>query len=191
MSSKIDRANQALSLLGSKPIISFNDDSHEAGALNTIYEPTKAFVLRQHEWGCATRTETLAELADPPVDTYWPFAYAIPEDVIRIINVFSNGIEYYNRREWQIEETKILSRIPNAIARYTFNVSEPRLDAHVEALLVARLALDLAYPLTASNTRESNLATLYKEKLTEARTTDNLEGSHTGFRIDGLQQVRY
>lgn len=191
MSSKVDIANQALSLLGSKPIISFDDRSTEANALNTIYEPTKRNVLRMHEWGCCTKTSTLALLADAPVDTYWHYAYALPENVIRILEVFTNGINRYNRNDWDIEGQTIISRIPNAVARYTVEVSEPALDSHVEALLVARLAFDLAYPLTSSNTREQNLGAMFQAKLDEARTTDNLEGSHTVFRIDRLALVRY
>lgn len=191
MSSAVDIANQALAMLGSKPIISFNDDSTEAGAINTVYEPVKLNVLRMHEWGCCTKVETLALLADAPVDDYWHYAYAIPENSIRIIDVFTNGINRYNRLEWQVEGNTIVSRIANAIARHTVDVSEQQLDAHVEALLVARLAAELAYPLTASNTREQNLYAMFSAKLNEARTTDNLEGSHKGFRIDNLQNVRF
>ena len=195
MSSSVDIANQALMMVGSKPIVSFEDNTTEANIMATAYQQTKASVLRMHEWGCSTKVETLALLEAAPTDTYWHYAYAMPKQAIRITDVFTNGIDYYNRREWQVEvqdESKVIvSRIPNAIARFTYDVPESRLDAHVEALLVARLAFDFAYALTGSNTRESNLGSIYMERLKEARTTDNLEGSHTGFRIDTLQNVRY
>ena len=191
MSSAVDIANQALAMLGSKPIISFNDDTTESAAVNTVYDPVFRNVLRMHEWGCTTKVATLALKADPPADTYWHYLYAQPTDTVRIIDVFTNGIDYYNRREWQIEGKDIVSRIPNALARYTAKVREPDLDSHVEALLVARLAAELAYPLTASTTREQTLYAMFEQKLREARTTDNLEGTHTGFRIDGLQIVRF
>jgi hypothetical protein len=191
MNSPVDIANQALIILGEKQIVSFDDGTTAANIMSVMYEPVKRNVLRMHEWGCATRVSRLALLQDAPVDPYWHFAYAKPDETIRIIDVFSDGICRYNRREWQVEEDVIVSRIGNAIARYTYDIPEPKLDAHVEALLVARLALDTAYSITASNTREGNLTALYKEKLMEARTTDNLEGSHEYLRTDTLQNARY
>ena len=87
MSSQVDIANQALMMLGASPIVSFDDGSTEAVAVNTLYKPAKSQVLRSYPWRCATSAATLALLEDPPVNPMYEYAYAWPENAIRILDI--------------------------------------------------------------------------------------------------------
>ena len=177
-------------MLVAKPIDSFYDGQVEANALQVLYGPAKGQVLRSYPWRCASKTVTLATLADQPVNPDWAFAHAWPEDAIRIVKVFELQYPHNPEPEWVVEGRTILTKTDNVAAQYIYDTPEPHLDVHVEMALAAKLALDMSYTLTASNTRESNLYSMFQEKMQEARTTDRQEGSHVKFRIDTLSRVR-
>jgi hypothetical protein len=190
MSSSVDICNQALLMLGSLPIISFDDESVEASACKTLYPTAKKQLLRSYPWRCATTVEKLAQLAEEPTDPAWRYAFAVPENTVRTIEILGLGHPQGPPIPWVLEGKKILSNNENIAARIIKEISEPDLDVHVEMALVARMALDLSYTLTASQNRETSLYQQYMEKLNEARTTDRQEASHKKFRIDTLDRVR-
>ena len=177
-------------MLGANPIVSFEDQSVEANALNTVYEPAKSQVLRSYPWRCATKSATLAELADAPVNPLYDYAFAWPDDAIRILQIRIAGDQYKNDFMWETEGRTVLANYQGLMASYIYDIPEPQLDAHIEMALAAKLASDLCYTLTGSNSREGTLYQLFGEKLNEARTTDRQEASHKVFIIDNLQQVR-
>lgn len=190
MSSPVDLSNQALLMLGASPIVSFSDGTVEANALSVIYTPAKHQVLRSYPWRCATKTVKLAQLADAPVDPRWQFAFAVPEKSLRIIDIIVAQNQFARKPEWTVEGKTVLTDIDNVVANYIEDLDEPLMDVHVQMALVAKLAADLSYTLTASNTRVGDLHTLYEQKLNEARTTDRQEATHKVFKITGLATVR-
>lgn len=189
MSSPVSIANQALAILGAAPIVSFDDQTVEAEAMQIMYAPAKSQLLRSFPWRCATKTATLATLAEPSTNPFWEVASAWPDDAIRIVQIIPLGGTNANNNvtiPWESQGRQILTHIGNIAAQYIYDVPEPQMDAHVEMALVAQLAMDVSYTLTGNNTRESNLVSLYDRKLQEARTTDRQEGSHVNFQIDTL-----
>jgi hypothetical protein len=189
MSSSVDICNQALLMLGSLPIISFDDESVEASTCKTLYPTAKKQVLRSFPWRCATKTERLARLSKTPENPDWQYMFAQPDDALRILRVVQVG-DLGGEIAWVVEGQNVLTNHANIVAEVIWNLSEPQLDVHVEMALVARLAMDLSYTLTASQNREASLYQLYNEKLNEARITDRQEASHRKFRIDTLDRVR-
>ena len=189
MSSSVDISNQALLMLGAQPIVSFDDQTVEANALQVLYEPAKAQVLRSYPWRCATKNATLAQLAGDPIPPEWSYAFALPDDSLRILGVYSLD-QVRSEAAWTLEGRSILTRQANVAARYVYDIEEPLLDGHVEMALAAKLALDLSYTLTGSNNRETAMYQLYDQKLNEARVTDRQEASHRKFRIEQLDTVR-
>ena len=189
MSSQVDIANQALVMLGEKKIISFDDETQVASAVKTMYAPCKSFVLRSYDWNCSVKTVVPAMLNETPLG--WDYAFAWPEDALRVIDVIDPNQPYQSNMEWEIEGKKIYTDVKNPYIRATFIVSEPELDAHVERTLVMALARDLSYAITADNGREQNMDALFEKALMEAKTTDAQERSHKVFRIDQLSRVRY
>jgi len=190
MSSKVDIVNQALMMLGASPIISFDDESTEANAVRILYDPAKRQLLRSFDWNCACITAQPALLTDPPVDPNYVAAFSVPSDSLRIIEIFEMGSPQYRRVEWEIQGNKLLTRTQKVLIRYVSNIAEPNLDSHVEMALVARMAMDLAYAITADSGREGQMAQIFQQKLNEAMITDAQERSHKNIRIDQFEWVR-
>jgi hypothetical protein len=190
MSSAVDISNQALVMLGASPIVSFEDKTIEANALKVVYGPAKEQILRSYPWRCAMKTATLAQLEDAPISPDWAFAWAWPEDAIRIVRIFEGQYPHNEWPEWEVRGRHIYTKRAGVIAEYVYDVPEPYLDAHVEMALAAKIAVDLSYTLTASNAREQGLNSLFQLKIQEARTTDRQEASHKRFYIDKLSRVR-
>ena len=189
MSSAVDIANQALLMLGAKPVISFDDDTPEAAALKTLYTPTKRMLLRMYDWNCSIRTVTVARLNEDHLN--WDFVHAIPDNCLRVIEVINQSNYGFRSEDWDIEGKKILSNNAEPIIRGTFVISEPEMDSHVERALVMAVARDLAYAITADNAREGSMDALFEKALMEARTTDAQERSHKVIRIDKLDALRH
>jgi hypothetical protein len=189
MSSAVDIANQALLMLGSLPIISFNDESVEASAVRALYPTAKKQVLRSYPWRCATVSERLALRSEPPLDPNWEYSHAIPENVLRVLNVYPEGCK--QQTEWVVAGKNILTRTTPVIGNVIKDIPEPQIDVHVEMALVARIALDLSYTLTASQSREASLYQMFEAKLNEARITDRQEATHQFIPITTLDRVRY
>jgi hypothetical protein len=190
MSSKVDIVNQGLLLLGARPIISLDDETTEASTAKILYEPAKRQVLRDYPWRCATKVATLARLTETPVDPHWNYAFQWPDDCLRILTIIE--MDYPNNPDptWVVENRKVYTYKDNIAARYIYNINEPDMDATFEKALALKIALDMCYALTASNTREGQLAQLYAANIEEARIVDRQEGSHKTFSIDQLTKVR-
>jgi hypothetical protein len=193
MSSKVDIANQALTMLGADRIISFGDDSTEANVMSTVYEPTKRAFLRSYHWNCASRRARLALLAEEPENEY-QYAFALPEDNLRILKVYRG--DRIARRQWdeysefRVEGKKLLANSTNIFVLYIMDIVESEFDPHCEMAFVAKLAAEAAYPLQGSPGNQTNLIQIAELKMVEARTTDNLESGTEVFRTDRLDIVR-
>ena len=186
MSSKVDIANQGLTLLGGGRITSFADGTTEANTMNVWYEPSKAWLLRAYPWNKASQRVLLAENAEPPINEF-KFSYKRPTKSIRIFRIYDGN----NRNtDWKVEGPDILTNAKPAIAQYAFTIDEGDFDPHMEAALAHLLALRSAYAITGSNTVVTNMGNLFNSVLDEARTTDALEASSERISADTLAQVR-
>lgn len=191
MSDKVAISNQALVMIGASPIVSFDDETIEAITLNTLYDASKRQLLRSYDWNCAAKTVQLATLSTTPINPFWKYTQAWPADAIRIIEIIEMSTPNFHRTEWAVEGRTVLTQVNTVAARYVADIPEAELDAHVEMALAAKLAMDLAYALTASISRESSSMAQFQARIFEAMTTDSQERSHEVFRIDTLNNARY
>ena len=194
MSSAVDIYNQALLMIGENPIVNFDstDDATNAQKVGAImYGPIKEQVLRSYPWRSAYKQATLAQLADKPIDPQWDFAFAWPEDALRIVGLVSTTYPHREVITWEVQGRTILTRSQSSVvARYIYDVPEPQMDALLEEALAAKLAMDICYTFNASPERYGQLSNMFAAKLSEARTVDRQEGSHKTFRTDQLTAVR-
>lgn len=190
MSSKVDIVNQALLVLGAKPIISFDDESTEANAARVLYEPSKKQLLRSFDWNCANVTATLALLTQQPVDPKYTCMFSLPADNLRVLEVIEMGVPVYRRVEWEVQGNKLLTRTASVAIRYIKDIAEPNMDSHVEMALAARIAMDMAYAITGDQSREGQMTQIFQQKLNEAMVTDAQERAHKNIRIDQFEFVR-
>ena len=147
MATEVSICSNALRRLGDSPITSLTDNTERARLCNGFYEDARDAVLRSHPWNFAITRAT--EYAD------YKF---------KIENSSTEG------RVLLTDEStaKILY-----IARVTDTI---KFDAMFTDVLIAKLAVDLAYPVTNSVTFQAQMQKLYQLKLSEARSIDGQEG---------------
>jgi len=198
MSTAIEIFNQAMLKIGADRITAAGLDPEaqaEAALAATIYPTEKRALLRMYPWNCAIKRQTLAQLADKPPNQF-AYAYALPDDYIRLLEVRTGDWTMYNRngdgvRTYELEGKKVLTNETGVIAKYVADIDESEFDAHLEELLVAKLAFESIYAIGQSSSAHSTFGAIYEGKLNEARITDALENPHVVLRTESLKIVRY
>ena len=94
--SDVSIASNALVLIGSSPISSFDDDDAGAVVAKNIYDEVVEDSLSSYPWRFAVKqSDALSRLSTAP-DTIWDAAYQIPTDVltVRRVTVSDLNIQY-------------------------------------------------------------------------------------------------
>lgn len=208
--STVSICNQALGWLGADTILSLTDESKEAQLCKDNFDALRDAVLEEREWTFAVRRLELAPLVAAPVYGY-SRQFLLPTDVIRVLNLpwgssdvfggllgLSGGASADRQQQypdWRVETvdagTVVLANLERIRIRVIWRVTNEKLwsTMFVQAL-AARLAADLAMPLTNSRTLQKDMWNLYEMKLTKAGTMDGMQGSNEIKRSDQLINVR-
>ena len=169
--------NIALGKLGARRIIALDEESVEARACLLHYAETRDEVLRHHRWNFAIKREALTQLVTPPAFE-WRFAYELPVDCLRVLEVNNQG-RGTRIRAWEVEGRTLLSDDETALVRYINRITDcNQFDSLFVEALATKLASKIARPLTGSGPLSGEMLTEY-EKLTggRARRTDAFEKS--------------
>lgn len=84
-----DLSNLALSRLGARRLVSFDDDTTtEAKSCRLHLEQVRDALLRRHQWDFATTSAALVAAVDAPLSEY-ETAWEMPADCVRIIRLSS------------------------------------------------------------------------------------------------------
>lgn len=186
MASVVQICSLALTRLGHKAIISLTDGSKGSGLASLHYEPTRDSVLRAHPWNFAIRRDAIAADSQAPA---WGYARAfqLPSDCLRLVQLERPDAEY------RVEGRKIVTDegAPLKI-EYIARISDPNeFDSVFIDALAARLAAELAVPLTDNAQIMDQMMSAYALKLSEARTMDSMEGTPRGIDADGWITSRF
>ena len=170
MSSKIIICTNALLQLGSQPISSFTEGTDNALLCSNLWPQTRDGVLRSHPWNRAIKRVSLAPSANEPVWGY-AFAFDLPGDLLTILEVDTKG-------DHKVENGQILADENPLLIKYTYrNENVPSYDAlMIEAMTWAMMSV-LAYPITKSTTKSTEINNIYLLRLRLARTVDAQEDS--------------
>ncbi len=171
--------NIALSLLGAEEIENLSDQTKEAMLCNRQYGRIRDSVLRQHTWNFAVRRVALPQDDATPVFEY-DYQFSMPADFMRMVRTDAAAAGY--DEDYRIESTsdgmKLLSNDGVVSIEYVAKITNVALfDAAFVDVLTARLAAEMAYPLTDNATLAQNMMTLFQDKLREARNLDATEGT--------------
>ena len=165
----VEIANRAITYLGGDPITSLADDTKEGRACNRVYEQTRDQLLRDHPWNFAIKRASLAANATAPEYEYTN-AFDFPDNTLRIIDVDTT-------EEWAVEGRQIVTDgvAPLQIV-YIERVADPNLfDAKFIEAYSLRLAADIAYDITASQTVAATAEQKFASMMKEARLIDGQE----------------
>jgi len=196
--------NVALSWLGGELIISLDDPSDEAKLCKANYEMLRDAVLEEREWTFAVARIELVALTEKP--TYgFSQAFQIPANVLRILQVSKGvstdgvpsarrgtGLGRERRVDWVREGNKVLVNESDAVsARVLVQVTDTnQFSPTFDQAFAARMAMDLAIPLTNSDKLQVSMAKMYGEKLRIAAAMDGMQGRSQVTRADSLTVVR-
>jgi len=178
MATEVSICSNALRRLGDSPITSLTEDSERARLCNAFYEPSRDAILRSHTWNFAINRATLAKLSSAPAFEY-AFQYALPTDPF-CLRVLKMEFEDY---EFKVENLAgqgrvLLTNEGEANIIYIARVTDPSLfDSMFVDVLTAKLAVDLAYPVTNSTGLQAQMQKLFERKLSDARSLDSTEGT--------------
>ncbi|RLC98185.1 MAG: hypothetical protein DRI46_11780 [Chloroflexi bacterium] len=211
--SVVQICNIALSWLGGALIISLDDPSVEAKLCKANYEPLRDAVLEEREWTFAVKRLEYAQLQDVPLYGF-DKAFQIPPEVIRVLQVsmldeavvnpndINQGFRGSTRagtgqgRETRIEwlregSTVVANNAVRIVTRSLVRVNDTtKFSPAFDQALAARMAMDLAIPITNSEKMQKSMAQMYGEKMALAAATDGMQGRSYNTRSDSLTIVR-
>jgi hypothetical protein len=192
MASKTEIANYALSLYGEPPVLNIDPpESNRAARIMALrFDSVRDAVLRAHPWNFAVARAKLNKLVDKP-----PFgfeaAFALPTDFLRVVRV-NEASGFANYKLERLKGSRVLLSNDSEINLiYISRVKETGLfDPLFTEALAARLAADTVYAVTQSRELVSDLWTLYRQKLAEARTIDSMEDPTQELEFDDFTDAR-
>ena len=202
MSARIELANFALAMIGEPAITSLDDDSDRARTIKIFYYVARDALLEDANWTFATRRFAPALNAAVP-DFGWNFAYTIPSDIVRVVNVLRDWggatLQPYNAYDYPeeyksahvIEGNEILSN-DNPI--YCYGIVTMENEGAYSPLFAeafaAKLATLCAIPLAASAQKMQLAAGIYVEAIKKAKTRDGMQNTTRRMRNRTLFNAR-
>jgi len=169
--SNVSICNKALYLLGEDEIALLTDAVKPARVCNVLFEPVRDALLRQFPWNFAVKRAALSQSTSSPAFGF-DYEYQLPADCLRVLEVQDSRIS------WKVEGRKLITNSDTISIRYIARITDPtQYDSQFVDLLSARLASELAIPLTDSNTRFQEMQALYQTRLKAARSSDAQEGT--------------
>ena len=191
MATKVSIANQALGWLGANLITAFTDNTNEAKLIDANYDDIRDTVLEERAWTFATRRILLVPSITTP--TYgWSYQFLLPGDILRVLEARNDKKAMGpNGLQWVREGDFILSDSDTLNVRYLVRLDDPaQYSPSFSQALAARLAADLAIPLTESRSLQQSMFGLYAQKLKIAAALDGMQGRAKSFNSNKLTRVR-
>lgn len=183
---EVSICNEALSQIGAKSIISFDENTENARRCASIYDSTRRALLRMHPWSFAKKRVQLA-----PVTTHPTFGYEnsfpLPRDFLRVI---SAGVE-----EYEVEARHILANTNLINLQYIADEDNEEIwDSLFCECMVLYLINKLAKPITGSQSESDSAWQKLQNMLKQARAINGQERPAQDFVADyypSLMGVRY
>ena len=174
MASDVEIGNGALQKLGAKRIVTLDDASTNARAVNACFVRIRQAELRKHDWAFAIQRHSIA--ADSPAPT-WGRAnsFQLPAGFIRLVPDYPE--QNHNSKDWVIEGQKIVTNASAPLeVRCLVDVTDANLmDPLFRDLLSTAIALEICEEITQSNTKKDSLNADYKQIVREAKKASSIE----------------
>jgi hypothetical protein len=197
MASVVDLCNRALDLLGAANITSLTENSKEARLCNGNFDDVRDAVLRSHPWNIAITRRELAKDTDTPAFGF-SFQYSLPTDpfCLRVLSFWNSNVNndvaaYDSNVMFKIEGRKVLSNEGTCNIIYIGRVTDTeQYDSLLNKAISARLAAEIAYNITGSNSVSQGMIAIYEDRLKEAKGVDSMEGFPEQPQADDFTNIR-
>jgi hypothetical protein len=190
MASEVQLCSDALGQLGESPIMSLDDQTKAARLCKRFYFDLRDAVLRAYPWRCAIAFQELNQLAGSSAisNSGYAYTYQLPVDPFCLRALSLNGDPTI---KWERVGNKIVTDEPSVTLKFIKRIVDPgEYDSLLMDSIIARLAQVLAYPITGDKKMGLAAWELYREKISEARSIDSMEGSTQETITDDLLSVR-
>lgn len=189
MVSETSICNQALSWLGAKAIVSLEDPSTEAEYCRNNYPFIRDAVLEERAWSfaLARQSSTVADLSE------WGnlYEHSVPLDWMQVLRVYKDSAGE-QVAEWSKEGPYVLADSATIYMWGVKRVTNTSLMSNMFVqCLAARMAAELAIPLTGKKQLQADMWVLYQQKLNDAAARDGAQGRNELMREGKLTSVRY
>lgn len=184
--SKIEICNHALLKIGADTIASLDINQNDTEAVvqsaklcNVLFDQSLEEVLRTYKWNSALKRSQLSRLVETPAFKF-KYKYQLPNDCVRVMNVYDQKDAYDDRTQWVVEGRTILCDYDEVYLCY---VSRPQdvsqLDAFLTRAVIQNLAIKLSVPMQLDQVMQNNLIQEYEQVvLPAARSVDTLENKY-------------
>lgn len=195
MASKTDICNLALSWLAANLLTDFDtDDTTEAEYCRANYAITRDSVLEDAAWTFATARATLSPIVTPEGSYGYSNYFQIPADCLSVLSCTGNADELHdgNRMDWRVEGITIGANEDIVYIRYLRRIDDESLfsKSFIRAF-AARLAGDLAIPLTESKQLEQTMLQKYEMALSDAKANDGFQGANDQIQSNSIILERF
>ncbi len=174
ISSKVDIVNMALTLIGAKPILNF-DEISKAGALaRTTYDGIRDVVMEAHPWKFAMKRAALVKSATTPEFGFLS-AWDVPPDTLRIMEIEGTNPDL----PWIREGNLVLCDIDTPCqARYIFrNTAVGSYSPGFIKALSQRIQAEWAEPITRNSTVQKSQFDLSDRQSLSSKANNGQEQS--------------
>ncbi len=149
-SNKYKVCSLALTELGLRPIIDFNDPDNlqVSQVCSEIWDDYSAYILSMYSWRFTMKKVQLGQLQAPPLNE-WQYSYEMPADMLNLRAVFqsnSTGIPPY--MNYEIFQNQIYSNVQKLYVDYQAYVDPDKWPYWFTEFFVMALASKLAPILT-------------------------------------------
>ena len=183
MASNVEIANRALTKIGSKRIIALTDNTKEGREANSMFSIVRDAELRKFNWRFSIKRAQIAAQSDAPAFGY-SYQYRAPADCLKILEVGDYypgaGLDDYvtgDTSEYAYENGLILTDYAAPLnLRYVARIEDPTLfDALFVEAFACKLAMELAEPITQSNTKRELATREYGMAIRDAVRNNAIE----------------
>ena len=174
-SSVVEICNRALDAIGVQPITAITEETKAGGLCRRYYPQIRDDVIRGHPWNSATARAELPALVAAPTWGY-TYAYQLPSDCLRVLSVEACD-PFLN--PWRVEGRTIVTdkEAPLYVLYLRSLPDSGFFDPMLVTVIAARLAMELAMPLTSDAQTRRQMEMEYRNRLREARSVDGQEGT--------------
>lgn len=203
MASKVKIANLALSRLGVSQLTALTDNTIEAKQVNLMFEEVAKEVMTEGAFSSTIRRQALTQTSNTPAFGF-AYEYQLPTDpkclrVLNVSEVVQSGSasttildrDLRGETDYRIEGDKLLANVSAIQIRYiAYLENSGEYDEQLKRVIVARLAADLAYPLTGSAGVADRMNRKYLQEFADAKSVDGQNGSAPEITSTDLTEIR-
>lgn len=169
--SPVEICNVALLMVGAEAITDLGDSTDRARVCKALWQTVLEDEITLHRWKCCRKRVELALDAAAPAFG-WSYQYALPTDCLRVLDMYPATTEH------EIEDGMLLTDSSSAKIIYLYrNETVAKYSSGLKATLAARMAANIAMPLTKKKAVVDAAWSAYWSVVSQAIAADGQQGS--------------